>query len=45
MRVNYKLKIYMMMHRFFGYSPKKVWEKSNVSRATFYRYKKKISGK
>lgn len=45
MRVNYRLKLYMMLHKLFGYNPKKAWEKSNVSRATFYRYKKRVSGK
>ena len=45
MRVNYKLKLYMMLHRAFGYSAKKVWEKSKVSRATFYRYKKSLIGR
>ena len=33
------------MHRLFGYNPKKAWKKSNVSRSTFYRYKKTLVGK
>ena len=39
-----KYKFLMFLHRKFGLRPEKVWKYSGISRATFYRQKKKIDG-
>ena len=40
-----KIKFWMFMYKMFNLSPKYVCEKLNISRATFYRQKKRLSGK
>ena len=46
MKVNLgmKYKFLMFLHKRFGLKPEKVWKYSGISRATFYRQKKKIEG-
>ena len=39
-----KYKFLMFLHRKLGLKPEKVWKYSGISRATFYRQKKKIEG-
>lgn len=42
--LGWKYKILMFLHRKFGLKPKSVWEHAGISRATFYRQKKKLDG-
>jgi transcriptional regulator of acetoin/glycerol metabolism len=43
-KLGIKYKILMFLHRNFGLKPQKVWRYSGISRATFYRQKKKVEG-
>ena len=42
--MNLKAKIFLFLHRTFGLKPKTVIKYCGISRATFYRYKKRLDG-
>ena len=42
--MNLKVKIFLFLHRIFGLKPKTVIKYCGISRATFYRYKKRLDG-
>ena len=42
--MNIRVRVLMFLHRNFGLKPKRIWELCGISRATFYRYKKRLDG-
>ena len=41
-RMSFRLKLLMFLHKYLNISAKTICKKANISRATFYRYKKKL---
>jgi|LUMU01.1.fsa_nt_gb ACT domain-containing protein len=41
-KMGFKLKFLMFLHKYFKIKAETICEKANISRATFYRYKKKL---
>tara|TARA_R100000008_G_scaffold80995_1_gene63837 strand:- start:253 stop:402 length:150 start_codon:yes stop_codon:yes gene_type:complete len=39
-----KIKVLMFLHRYIKLRPEFICEKAGISRATFYRYKKRLNG-
>ncbi len=42
MKMSFKLKVLMFLHKYLNISAQTICKKANISRATFYRYKKKL---
>ena len=42
LKMSFKLKLLMFFHKYLNISAKTICKKANISRATFYRYKKKL---
>ena len=43
--LDHKLKVLIFFQKFLGKNVRWVCDKANISRATFYRHKKKLDGK
>lgn len=44
-KMSKKTRFMLFLHKRFGYPYQKVMDSCNISRATFFRYKKKVYGK
>ena len=42
--MNVKVRLFLFLHRHFGLKPKSIIKYCGISRATFYRYKKRLNG-